>query len=134
MNLTSAMLERVPSEIRVPPLQALGKWLLVKLVPRVDRVGLVHLPEGKYAHAEDLAVVVSVGRGGVAAGKVILHDVSPGAVVVVVRLHEVTESQKAWQAVVGKDFLFLQDSDIFFEVECPPVSIIVDPDWEGAAS
>jgi len=126
---------RIPSVIHAPPVRALGKWILVKLVPRIDKVGSLYLPQKTYIQAEDYAVIVSTGYGMTRKNRVIPHDVSEGDVVQVVRIHEVTATQKAMQAEVGEGYLFLQENDILFvDEEIPKVQIFHDAPMAGEES
>lgn len=118
---------RIPSVVHAPPVRALGKWMLMWLVPREEKVGSIIIPQGTYTKAEDFAVVVSVGRGIPTRKKIVPHGVVEGDVVIVVRIHEITATQKAVQAELGQGFVFLQENDIEGVVEdVPKVQIVKD--------
>ena len=105
-------LRRVPSVVYRPPVRALTQWLLVYVVPRVGKIGRIHLPQGSYLKGDDLAVIVSAGIGSWRKKSYIPHPVEPGDVVMVIRIHEVTSTNKQLQADLGDGFFFLRDSDL----------------------
>jgi len=95
-----------PEKIRV-----LNHKLLVKLDPSPEVIGSIIVPNGSYTRSECWATVVNVGTGvDTRKGRVPI-DLKKGDRVLVIRMHELTSSNKGYQAMLGKGYVFLDYPD-----------------------